>query len=181
MWPSDHWSVHIRRRRLTNPTRNIRRDNGQRPLVTFWMPIRGERERTVGGGGDDNRGGSRPLSKFIQTRDPIPIQYFSGCRIGYERTHISPLLLDSATAQFSILYRPLPPPIIFARPRSCPGIFPRLLWRRFSFLRRRRPPQSSVLCRQNLSPGMWCTSMKMVLYCGSNLSSRRATIPTTSA
>jgi len=35
-------------------------------------------------------GMGRPLSKFIQARDPIPIQYFSGRGIGYERTHTYP-------------------------------------------------------------------------------------------
>lgn len=85
--PSGHGSVHIRRRRLANPTRSTRRDNGQRPLVTFWTPIRGERGRA----GETITGADRrPLSKFIQTRDPIPIQYFSGRGIGYERTHILP-------------------------------------------------------------------------------------------
>ncbi|KYN28271.1 Tyrosine-protein phosphatase Lar [Trachymyrmex cornetzi] len=41
---------------------------------------------------------------------------FLGPRNWIREDIYTPLLLDSATAQFSILYRPLPPPIIFARP-----------------------------------------------------------------
>ena len=125
MCPSDHDLIHIRRR-LTNPTRNTRLDNGQRPLVTFRMPIRGKRGRSEG---DDNRVWPLALEIYTDARSNSHSIFLRPRNWIREDTY-TPLLLDSATVQFSILYRPLPPPIIFTLDRAgiflafCDGGFP---------------------------------------------------------